>query len=153
MEKHEPEAKTLVIDGPAAPNQMNRMMRRIQGAAERRERESGNWSPWMKADVPGVAGAMGDGWLREVRSIVKNPWCVVLIRPVATPWGMAQHAAIRTASETELSWREKQRLKSTIFGPGFMAVEIMPPDADIVNGANMWHLWILPEGVGLPFGI
>lgn len=130
----------------------NRLARRMTIAAEKRERESGEWSPWQVAAIPHPpAGAQG--WVREMQRVVKNTWCVMLCRPIVTPWGIVTHAAIRTASETELSWKEKQRIKDDVFGAGNLAVEIMPPKDQIVDGANMWHIWIFPEGVGLPFGL
>lgn len=130
----------------------NRLARRMILAAEKRERESGEWSPWQIAPItqppPGA-----QGWVREMQRVIKNTWCVMLCRPIVTPWGVGTHAAIRTASETELSWKEKQRIKDEVFGAGLLAVEIMPPKHEIVDGANMYHLWIFPEGVGLPFGL
>lgn len=130
----------------------NRAMRRIQIKAEETERASGNWSPWMIADLPsGPPGA--HGWLRNVRKIIKNPWCVLLIRPVPTPWGQVDHVAIKFASDGEPRWKEKQRIKDQLFGPDRVAVEVMPQQAEITDGAHMYHMWVFPAGVGLPFGI
>jgi len=44
-----------------------------------------------------------------------------------------------------ISWDELQRLKAqTGFGESW-AVEIFPPDSEVVNVSNMRHIWILPE--------
>lgn len=44
-----------------------------------------------------------------------------------------------------ISWEELQRLKHEA-GYGFHhAVEIYPPDDDVVNVANMRHLWIMTD--------
>lgn len=51
-----------------------------------------------------------------------------------------------------ISWEEMQGIKHSLgYGPR-QAVEIFPRDEDVVNVANMRHLWILPEGEILPFG-
>jgi hypothetical protein len=44
-----------------------------------------------------------------------------------------------------------QRIKNEIAGPGCTAVEVYPPAAEVVDGANMFHMWVLP--LGLPFGL
>lgn len=48
-----------------------------------------------------------------------------------------------------ISWRRLQRLKAECGFGDREAVEIYPPDADVVDVANMRHLWVLPER--LPF--
>lgn len=49
-----------------------------------------------------------------------------------------------------LTWDELQRLKREIGRGDLYAVEVYPRDADVVNVANMRHLWLLPEP--LPIG-
>ena len=138
------------VETPHLPG--NRALRRIQLKAEETERASGHWSPWMIADLPnGPPGA--SGWLRNVRKIIKNPWCALLVRPVPTPWGVVHHVAIKFASEGEPKWKEKQRIKDELFGKDLVAVEVMPQQSEITDGANMFHIFVLPAGVGLPFGI
>jgi hypothetical protein len=44
-----------------------------------------------------------------------------------------------------ISWDELQFIKHQIGRGNCCAVEIYPPDADVVNVANMRHLWLLPE--------
>lgn len=48
--------------------------------------------------------------------------------------------------EQDITWEELQRLKREAGYGEFDAVEVFPPDADVVNVANMRHLWILPAG-------
>jgi len=48
-----------------------------------------------------------------------------------------------------ITWDELQRLKNEAGYGAQQAVEIYPPESDVVNVANMRHLWILPEP--LPF--
>lgn len=46
----------------------------------------------------------------------------------------------------EISWDDLQRLKRECGRGDLDAVEIYPADRDIVNVANMRHLWITPTG-------
>ena len=52
--------------------------------------------------------------------------------------------------EDQISWDELQRLKAECGRGEKFAVEIFPADRDVVNVANMRHLWIMPAP--LPFG-
>lgn len=49
-------------------------------------------------------------------------------------------------------WRELQRVKNEIVGPEREALEIYPAESRRVDSANQYHLWVLPEGVRVPFG-
>lgn len=55
----------------------------------------------------------------------------------------AAHNGERWADE--ISWDNLQRLKREAGYSTFDAIEIFPADADVVNVANMRHLWILAE--------
>ncbi len=47
-----------------------------------------------------------------------------------------------------IAWEDLQRLKAEIGKGDYCAVEIYPRDRDLVNVANMRHLWLLPEVPG-----
>lgn len=49
----------------------------------------------------------------------------------------------------EISWDELQQIKRDVGFGNYCAVEIFPPDIDLVNVANMRHLWLL--GTPPPF--
>lgn len=63
---------------------------------------------------------------------------------------------LRTALEAgggwqqDITWEELQRIKREAGYGDRDAVEVFPPDADVVNVANIRHLWILSSG-HLPF--
>ena len=44
-----------------------------------------------------------------------------------------------------------QRIKDEIAGQDATAVEVYPPHSEIVDQADMYHLWVLPEP--LPFSL
>jgi hypothetical protein len=48
-----------------------------------------------------------------------------------------------------IAWDDLQRLKRECGYGDFDAVEVYPADADVVNDANIRHLWIMPNP--LPF--
>lgn len=52
--------------------------------------------------------------------------------------------------DDNISWDELQEIKGQIGRGNKYAVEIYPRDCDVVNVANMRHLWILQKM--LPFG-
>lgn len=47
----------------------------------------------------------------------------------------------------KISWDDLWLIKSIIGYGASCAVEVYPAEDDLVNVANMRHLWILPEGV------
>lgn len=118
-----------------------------------RERErvalrTGEWGTW---EWVSQRPDEGKGWLSEVHTVWKNRAFAVLIRTVDTEWGPVMHAAIRNVSETDIPWRDMQRIKDELFGEERAAVEVFPPSDELVDEANMYHLWVLPEGTRLPF--
>lgn len=46
-----------------------------------------------------------------------------------------------------ISWDHLQRLKRECGRGNLDAVEVFPADRDVVNVANMRHLWIMPESL------
>lgn len=121
-------------------------------ALERRARKTGIWGAWRKTLLPhGVPGATG--WCRDVRATYANDIYAILVRPLATECGVVFHLAIRTASNLEPPWRDKQRIKDELFGPSLTAIEVMPPKGEVVDQADMYHVWVLPGDFRLPFTI
>lgn len=45
-----------------------------------------------------------------------------------------------------ITWDELQALKNEHFGPQAAAIEVYPPDSDVVNSLPMRHLWKLGAG-------
>ena len=46
--------------------------------------------------------------------------------------------------EDGITWDEIQRIKATVGFSNEWAVEIFPPDDELVNVANIRHIWIVP---------
>ena len=123
-----------------------RSERRLLLRSEQQARASGNWGPWERLDLPNGTG--GRGWNREVRAAHRNVVFAVLERPIA---GGVKHLAISSLSGVRPTWWEAQRIKSELAGADATAVEVYPPQSEIVDGADMFHLWVLPEA--LPFSL
>ena len=49
-------------------------------------------------------------------------------------------------------WRDLQEIKTKLCGPEREAVEVYPAESRVVDTANQFHLWVLPEGQRVPFG-
>jgi len=134
-------------DGTDRLQQLSRQQRRMIKGAEQAARARGDWGPWDHLSYPdGVPG--GAGWTRYVRAAHRNRAFVVLERPL--PDGTV-HLAITSATQTRPTWWEGQRLKNELCGEDRTAVEVYPPQGEVVDGADMYHLWVLPGA--LPFSL
>ena len=50
------------------------------------------------------------------------------------------------------NWRHFQRIKNDLFGEEREAVELYPAESRLMDTANTYWLYILPEGMKVPFG-
>lgn len=115
--------------------------------------------PWRRMEiVQGAAEAMAamTGSLELKRCLAgwQNNIYAVWHTTVATEWGVVDHLWVRRHdSEPVRSWKDMQRLKREVLMSGAerFAVEVYPPDAEVVDSANMYHLWVMPIGFRLPF--
>lgn len=124
-----------------------RQDRRKALAEERRRRRSGRWPVWETIRfAPGTAGP--SGWPASVTCAHRNGIFCVLDRP---DFSGARHLAVSSLTGERPTWHEMQRIKDEIAGPGATAVEVYPPSAEVVDGADMYHLWVLPAP--LPFSL
>lgn len=119
-------------------------------------RETGRWPAWRHHNLGQPEGGRKDpdGWLSRCASCSENGVFAVLRRNLQTPMGAVLHLAIATpAGGGAPTWAEKMRIKDELAGRPRVAVEVFPPRADLVDGADMHHLWVLLDLPGLPFGL
>lgn len=95
----------------------------------------------------------GTGWFGELNKAYSNGQYAVMTRTIQTDWGEVIHACIRNIDSTDIPWAEKQRIKNELFGSERTAIEVFPKESELVDEANMYHLWVLPKDVELPFGL
>lgn len=112
-------------------------------ARERRLRRLGEWGAWERLENP---HRLKRGWLGEVDHVRRNRVFAVLVRDV----GKAVHLAISSLTGDRPTWHEMQRIKSELAGPDATGIEVYPPDAEIVDQADMFHIWIVSD---LPFSL
>lgn len=125
------------------PRRNRRLILRDEGIARR----AGKWARWETHTFP--SGTVGPrGWSADFTTAHRNNVFSVLER--ALPDG-TRHLAITSLSGVRPTWPEMQRIKDEIAGPEATAVEVYPPQTEIVDQADMYHLWVLPAP--LPFSL
>lgn len=73
---------------------------------------------------------------------------------IATDIGLIVHLWIRRHDgDIARSWADLQQIKNELVGAERLAVEVFPPTKELVDQANMAHLWVYPVGYRLPFGL
>lgn len=94
--------------------------------------------------------------LHPVKSIYKamvNKVYSVQFSKETSEWGEIIHLWIRRHDNNDISWYEKMRIKESLMGEKRFAVEVFPPKEYLVDQADMYHLYVLPLGFELPFGL
>lgn len=107
--------------------------------------------PWQRFERRSVDGARHDVYA----AFVNNRYSVQ-VSVESCAWGTVHHLWIRRHDAAPVrSWADVQRIKREILSDGDarIGVEVYPRDADIVDQANIYHLWVLPLGFELPFGL
>jgi len=61
-------------------------------------------------------------------------------------YGDCIHLWIRRHDNRPMGWTELQRTKNEILGHDAVAVQVFPKQADVIDAANMYHLWQLGQG-------
>jgi hypothetical protein len=125
---------------------VDRAQRRSLLNAEARNRESGMWGNWETITFP--KGSVGNGWSYDFQTAHKNKVFSVLDRTLDNG---VRHLAVASLSGIRPTWYEMQRIKDELGGSEKTAIEVYPPATQIVDGADMFHIWILTEP--LAFGL
>lgn len=115
-------------------------------AAEAHARKTGAWGSWETIRFP--PGTVGHGWAAEITIAHKNRVFSVLERDAGNG---VTHFAVTSLSLVRPTWWEMQRIKDELAGAERTAVEVYPPRAEIVDEADMFHIWILASP--LAFGL
>ncbi len=71
-----------------------------------------------------------------------------------TKWGNVVRLIIRRHDgKAGIPWPHRQRIKNELIGEDWTAIEVFPPENQVVDEANCYHLWVLPQQMTLPFGL
>jgi hypothetical protein len=68
------------------------------------------------------------------------------------PNGMTHLSIRRQDRKACRDWRDFQAIKNQLCGPEREAIELYPAESRVVDTANQFHLWAMPEGVKLQIG-
>lgn len=131
-----------------ALKQVHPIERRALLDNEARLRKAGAWSAWITIDLPNGLPQIGDrkSWIHDIRKAVKNNVFSVLVRECQG----ATHFAISSLSGIRPTWHEMQRIKNELAGYDKTGAEVYPPHSELVDDADMFHLWIVDP---FPFSI
>jgi hypothetical protein len=89
--------------------------------------------------------------MRPPDQIYVNNLYSVYVRDIG---GGALHISFHRHSRGPVrDWRHFQAIKNEVAGPERLAIEVFPPESSLVDEANEYHLWVIPEGTeeGFPF--
>lgn len=113
-----------------------------------RKRNQG-WSEFRDSTEthPNFRGPIGNG------IAFVNCHYVVQVREYDDPrFGLVVHLWIRNNDgSTFHDWQEFQRIKNELVGPEWTAVEVYPPQSELVDDANLYHLFCFKNCGHLPF--
>lgn len=124
---------------------MNRRHARAAKSEGRRRIKRG-WNAFVQGPPPDTVEGAVSSWT--------NNLYVVLYMPEQTEIGLVERLLIRrNDGTTNVPWAHKQRIKDELLGPERVAVEVMPARSELVDDCNCYHLWGLPEGYAMPFGL
>lgn len=119
----------------------SRTVRRMALDSERRARTSKDWGDWQPLSFPkGTVGSIG--WAAEITTAFRNKVFCVLVRDAGDG---VTHYAVSSLSQARPTWWEMQRIKDSLAGEAATAVEVYPPRDEVVDDADMYHIWVLPD--------
>jgi hypothetical protein len=101
------------------------------------------WQAWhVLPEFKWMSGGSYQVWLSRV-------YIVQVARKDYEPW---IRLSIRRIDEKPIreDWDELQRIKNEIAGEGARCVELYPRHDEVVNVANMRHLFVVPEDFPIP---
>ncbi len=122
---------------------VSRVERRRLLAKEAHARKLGKWEPWEVLSFPkGSVSSDPFGWAYQFQTAHRNNVFCVLDRTV--PVIGVRHLAVTSLSGIRPTWPGMQRIKDEIVGAAATAVEVYPPRDEIIDQADMYHIWVLP---------
>lgn len=133
---------------------MNREMMRVSEINGRRLAKKG-WNDFKDVTREAIERHMSfNGARRESRlpdQVFQNNLFVVQVFNVMCAWGPVKKLMIRRGDALpNHNWNHLQRIKNEIFGEDAVALEVYPKQKNLTDVANLYWLWILPDGFDCP---
>jgi hypothetical protein len=109
------------------------------------------WTPFVKADAPPWSG---DPAHTPNAYFVNSRYQVAAtyLDPKLRSRGWISLSIKRRDRSPLHDWRDLQRIKNEVIGLEREAVELYPAESRLVDTANQYWLWVLPDGDALPVG-
>ena len=60
---------------------------------------------------------------------------------------------LATGGMRPIGWNEKMMIKNELFGEDRVAIEVYPKQKNLVDSADVYHLWVFDKKFEMPFGI
>ena len=134
---------------------MNRAQRRAVSALQRPGMRRA-WEPFERIpehERPDLF-AHYRGGIGDLVSVWKNNIYLVQVYHRAHGCDVALQLAVRRHDEGDgIGWDDLQRIKNEVVGDERIAIEVYPAQGDVIDQANMRHLFVLPVGMPAPFTI
>ena len=115
----------------------NRHERRALMAITKRTMKRANWGEWEhrfgEHNPPPPGAPFSDGWCNNRYSVQLHQ---------TTAW---HRVMVRTHDSRRIEWAELQRIKNELFGEHRIAIQIFPRQTDLVDSANMYWFFLVPE--------
>lgn len=89
----------------------------------------------------------------------RRPWHLdydAMVNVKWTPWGQTRVLTVRRRSWGDrIGWDVLQAIKNDLLGREVEAVEVYPAADDVVDEANLRHLWEWPQAIAhvMPFNL
>lgn len=111
-----------------------------------------SWTRFEEVDLSKMQAKIPPGLVQAFRN---NLYSVqVFQRKMNNSEQLAALLGIRahvSSMSSKMTWAVKQRIKNELAGPERLAFEVYPPVSELVDEADMYWLWIMPEGEPMPF--
>lgn len=84
----------------------------------------------------------GETWMNGQYVVIKKDM----------PSGLSHLSIRRVDRKACRDWRDFQAIKNQLCGKEREGIELYPAESRVVDTANQFHLWVMPEGVKLEIG-
>lgn len=127
-------------------------MRRLTERDQQREIVKGAAQRWQAmVEVPRETWPTSMMSAKPLRFWKNNKYTCIEFPSRETEFGLVRHLLIQRVTAERISrWDHLQRIKNETAGPWAVAIEMYPPESQVVNDCHVCHLWVLPERFPLP---
>lgn len=131
---------------------MNRAERRAAVSFHRAQPKRDPWA-WEDVEIT-ESHRIRFPACRECLWFKQNKFYQVQAYRIHSEWGPVLHLAVRHVSGNPFpaTWQLLERIKQELAGD-VLAVQVHPRASAMVDQANLYHLWCLPDDCELPFGL